>query len=136
MAAYRVTATDFCKPSFARLLRKAHNNACAAFIGDIGISPVQKHSEFIPEADDENEMDKQPRQPGWEPTEFKLANHRHRGGSPDGCHHALVPISEWRTSCMAGRKFQLVFDDPRNMPGHLHCGGRDTGHRFAILFKH
>ncbi len=45
-------------------LRNAGDDAGAAFVGEVGVGPLQEHGQFVAETDEENQMNQQPGQPG------------------------------------------------------------------------
>ena len=80
-------------------------------------------------------MDEQPRNPRQPAVEFEPANLRHRGRTANRRHRSLVPIFESRTFRASRAKGEFIANDPRDVLGHLHRRGRDTGHRFAFSVR-
>ncbi len=103
------------------VVRETGDDARTAFVGAVGVSPLQQHRHLVTEADEKNQMHAQPRQPRRKAGEFEPPHLRHRGGAANRCHRAFVPILKRRSRGFTTQQ-KLVFNQPRDMSGHLHSG--------------
>ena len=66
---FQLTSSGFSlRPSDKLMLgllffRHLRDDARSAFVGEIGVSPLQQHGEFVAKADQENQMNHKPGQP-------------------------------------------------------------------------
>src|ERR1051325_9066483 len=70
---------------------EAGDEAGAAFVGQIGVKPVEENGDFVAQANEKDEVNEEPREPGGVAGEFEMANFSHGSGAADGGHGAFVP---------------------------------------------
>src|SRR5262249_38024222 len=95
----------------------------AALEGNIGPEPVEQHREPIAEADQEEDVDGAPEEPGEPPAQLDEAEIADRDLAPDRRQVARVAVAEGghRLAGEAGE------DGPRRVGALLLGGGRDAG---------
>ena len=84
-----------CSPS--RKIRAAGDQTRAALISYVGPRPLDENQQAIAESDQEQDVHKQPGQPGDESRNVNLSELRHGSGSSDGGEAAFVPVVEGGT---------------------------------------
>src|SRR5207245_6877624 len=72
-----IIAAEESIPCAFRLFGKPRDDARPAFVGDVGVGPLQEHREPVAEADQENQVNEQPGDPGQETVEFDPTDFRH-----------------------------------------------------------
>ena len=95
------------------------DDAGAAAVGKIGIGPLEQYGSAVAEADQKNEVNKQPRQPRWIAGQPESAHLRDSGGTANGRHRAFIPILERRTR----RRFRVSVE----------FGGNDFRNVFTLF---
>ncbi len=97
----------------------------------VGVKPLHEDGEAVPGADEEEEVDEKPHEPGDEAVEL----HPHALGdgvaAADRGHAALVKITELGPDVVtpAAQALDLFKDDLGGMASHLHGGGQSPGTR-------
>src|SRR6476661_4561610 len=116
---------------FLRRLRAPwlRDEARPPLIREIGPRPFQHHDDAVPEADQEEDVDEDPEQPGDEPAEMEPADVGHRLPPSDDGELALVPITEG----LARLSGEVSPNRSRRVSAHLNRGGGDAGQRSAVL---
>lgn len=107
----------------------SRDDAGSASVGEVGPGPLKQNKGFVPESDQEDQMDKQPGEPCG--VSFQLeAPHLGNGGGPAyRGHGSLVVVDKgWAVVGDLGAAFDLIPDDACNMACHLHGGRGNRWH--------
>src|SRR2546425_4785133 len=75
-------------------LRPTRNEPDAPVVGEVRPGPLDQDQETIAEADQEHQVDGEPRHPGDRAPKPKTADLRDGSVAADGRHHPLVPVPE------------------------------------------
>src|SRR5258708_9924477 len=77
-----------------RALAPPQDEPRAALVSEVSPSPGEDHHEAVPEADQKEDVDGQPGDPGYETGELEGADRGHRRAAPDGGERAFVHVAE------------------------------------------
>ena len=98
-------------------------------VGQIGIEPVGEHGHAVAEADQIEDVDPHPGEPGGKPIEFQVLELDDGSGATDRGEHPLVAVAEGEPP--------LAADAAHDVVGHraplLHGHGGQAGERLPIL---
>src|SRR5690349_2565650 len=101
----------------------SRDEAGAALPAHVCPRPFEEDEEAVAEADQEHDVDEEPREPGRQAREAEAADHRDGGGAADGGHAAAVAVAE-RLGRLAGQAVQhvagrraLLLQGDRSQPG-------------------
>src|SRR5258708_9488815 len=77
-----------------RALAPPKDEPGAALVSEVSPGPGKDHPEAVPEADQKEDVDGQPGDPGHEAGELEGSDHGHRRAAPDGGERAFVHVAE------------------------------------------
>src|SRR5258708_7188491 len=77
-----------------RALAPPQDEPRAALVSEVSPGPGKDHHEAVPEADQKEDVDGQPGDPGHEAGELEGSDHGHRRAAPDGGERAFVHVAE------------------------------------------
>src|ERR1041384_5747242 len=112
------------------LLHWLGDQPCAVVISDISPCPFDHHKESIAEADEKEQVNEQPRQPGKVAGDMNFPGEvGNRARASNGGETAFVPVFKM----LARLPFHGSFDLPRSELAHLDRRRRNSGNWLAIF---
>src|SRR5581483_9543168 len=105
------------------------NQSCTTLVSDIRPSPLNEHNYSVSKADQEENVNKQPRQPGEVTGNVQLSDFRDGRGTADGCEAPLIKIMEIFSRII----LQVAGDCLPYITALLHRHWRNSRQRPAVL---
>ena len=106
------------------------DDPCSSLEGEVRPGILEKHQETAAEANEEEDMDEQPDQPGKEASKPKRTDIDDAKATPDRCKRSFLEVAEWLRVCFSCNP---IGNYGGGIVRFLHCYRGQAGKMFSFL---